>query len=447
MEEFDIKPVRKKRRELIGVCILLFFALVVAFFTMNYFTGFIKISLPLTFIDFTPLPVQKHDYVTSYLSAHTKMTILRELTVFLEEKRVTVARIEKTLEALERDREKFLVSMEQKEKVFHENIAIVDDPQLIEGLKRLIQLKKDREKFDKEMHRRIGVYLSIYDKRSEELEKKKQNILMEITELQQLAGELNKEKSFQISGENRGVFVSEVKRDLYQRFLFYIEHGAYNRALEQLDLLLSLEWNSEDMEQLGIVRGLLSVLTDYQVELNALEDAALLDELKLSYLAEEYDISLSHVNMLEKKEYLSPLLTQLRETLDRNITAEGIVMNEIEVKSRLKELSKKADNFEKREEYGKAVSIYEDLLILNLPSYDREFLIQKVHSLMIPAIKKEIKRRDNTDAIKYLEDARKLYRQGRNNEAAEVYVKLVKNCPNSDYIEEAVSHILRITEE
>jgi hypothetical protein len=447
MEEIDIKPVRKKRRELIGVCTLLFFALAVAFFTVNYLTGFIKISLPLSFIDFTPFHVQKPDSVTSYLSGHTKTAILRELTALLEEKRVTVSRIEKKLEALERDREKFLVSMEQQEKVFHENIAIVDDPQLLDGLKSLIQLKKDRQHFDKEMHRRIGVYLSIYDKRSEELEKIKQNILMEITELQQLEGKLKKEKSFQISGENGGVFVSEVKRDLYQRFLFCVEHGVYHRALEQLDLLLGLEWNRADMEQLGIVRGLLSVLTDYQVELKALEDAALLDELKLSFLAEEYDISLSHVNKLEKKGYLSPLLMQLRETLNRNITAEGVVMNEIEVKSRLKDLSKKAEDFEKQEEYGKAVSIYEDLLILNLPSYDREFLIQKLHSLMIPAIKKEIKRRDNTEAIKYLENARKLYREGRNNEAAEVYVELVKNCPNSDYIEEAVSHMLRITEE
>jgi hypothetical protein len=80
------------------------------------------------------------------------------------------------------------------------------------------------------------------------------------------------------------------------------------------------------------VRGLLSVLTDYQKELNALKDKTFLDELKLSYLAEDYDVSLSRVEMLQKNGYMPPLLAHFRKTLYENITAEGIVMDEIEVK-------------------------------------------------------------------------------------------------------------------
>lgn len=447
MEELENKRMKKKQREIIGVCVLLFFALVVTFCTVNSLTDIISFSLPWSSIDLPLFPVQRPDYVTSYLSVATKKMILRDVMTLLEEKKVTVARLETQLAALESDKDTFLVSMEKKQKVFHENIAILDDPGLIEGLQRLVQLKKDRQGFDKEMHRRIGIYLKVYEKRLKELEEKKHTDLVEIEELQELAKALNEKKVVQSSGKNPGAFVKEAKHNLYRRFLFSIERGLYNRALEQLDLLMSLEWSSRDTEQLSIVRGLLSVLTDYQRELNALEDKTLLDELKLSYLAEDYDISLSRVEMLEKNGYVSPLLTQLRETLYENITAEGIVMDEIEVKSRLKELSKKAEKFETLGEYGKAIKIYEDLLILNLPSYDREYLIQKLHSLMIPSMKKEIKRHDNTEAIKYLESARTLHREGRNNEAAEVYVKLIQNCPNSDYIEEAVSHILRISEE
>ncbi len=447
MEEVKNRRIKKKQRELIGVYVLLFFALMVTFCTVNYLTGIIAFSLPCPSIDLPLFPVQKPDYVTSYLSLRTKKMILRDVMTLLEDKKVTVARIEMQCAALERDKETFLVSMEQKQNVFHENLAILDDPGLIEGLQTLVQLKKDRQSFDREMHRRVGIYLKVYEKRLKELEEKKHSVLMEITELQGLAKALNEKKTIQSSRGNPGVFLSEVKHNLYRRFLFSMERGMFDRALEQLDLLMSLEWSSGDTEQLSIVRGLLSVLTDYQRELNALEDKTFLDELKLSYLAEDYDISLSRVEMLEKNGYISPLLTQLRETLYENITAEGIVMDEIEVKSRLKELSKKAEKFEKHGEYGKAVKIYEDLLILNLPSYDREYLIQKLHSLMIPSMKKEIKRNDNTEAIKYLENARTLQREGRINEAAEVYVKLIQNCPNSDYIEEAVSHILRISEE
>jgi hypothetical protein len=447
MREVKNRRMKKKKRELLGVCALLFFALIITVCTGNYLTENKAFSLPSPSVDLMLFPVQDPGYVTSYLSSRTQKAILRDVMTLLEEKKVAVARIEMRTEDLEREKETFLVSMEHKQNMFHENLAIVDDPGLIEGLQTLVQLKKDRQSFNREMHRRVGIYLQLYEKKLKELEEKKNSVLVEIAELQKFAKALSEKTPVQSSRGNPDIFVSEVKRNLYRRFLFSIERGLYDRALEQLDLLLSLEWNAADAEQLSIVRGLLSVLTDYQKELNALKDKTFLDELKLSYLAEDYDVSLSRVEMLQKNGYMPPLLAHFRKTLYENITAEGIVMDEIEVKSRLKELSKKAERFEKEGEYGKAVKIYEDLLILNLPSYDREYLIQKLHSLMVPSLKNEIKRHDNTEAIKYLENARTLQREGRDNEAAEVYVKLIQNCPNSDYIEEAVSHILRFSHE
>jgi tetratricopeptide (TPR) repeat protein len=116
----------------------------------------------------------------------------------------------------------------------------------------------------------------------------------------------------------------------------------------------------------------------------------------------------------------------------------------IELRKMVSDLSKKALTLEKRGELQKAADIYEDLLIFPLPSYDREFIIGKLHNIWIDVELKRVKREENTRAIKYLDSARVLNREGNEEEALEYYQMLILECPNSDFIKDALDEMKKL---
>jgi tetratricopeptide (TPR) repeat protein len=235
-----------------------------------------------------------------------------------------------------------------------------------------------------------------------------------------------------------GLFVHRAKGKTLQRFLLYVKRGEYESALK---LYKRMKIEPLGSGQLDTVKTLLERLNEYKTRLSLYEHSSLLDDIKLSYLEEDYQKTFSHI---QASDYLRPMLYDLQGVLYRNIETREQINQEIELKKKMKSLKRKAEDFEKRGEYENALKIYEDLLILNLPAYDREYLISKIHSLISESVRRQIKREDNTKATKYLESARDLYQQGREKEAEEVYREIATECPNSDYVEEAISAMLEI---
>ena len=116
----------------------------------------------------------------------------------------------------------------------------------------------------------------------------------------------------------------------------------------------------------------------------------------------------------------------------------------IELREKVNELAGKAAQLEKNGEYGKAVDTFESLLILPLPSYDREHILNRVHSLWLEVELRRLKREENTKAIKYLESARILNREGNEKEAVDYYRMLLIECPHSDFVGDAVNEIMKL---
>ena len=84
------------------------------------------------------------------------------------------------------------------------------------------------------------------------------------------------------------------------------------------------------------------------------------------------------------------------------------------------------------------------LLIFPLPSYDREYILNRVHSLWLEVELRRVKREENTKAIKYLESARILNREGNEKGAIEYYRMLLTECPHSDFVSDAVDEIMNL---
>jgi len=64
---------------------------------------------------------------------------------------------------------------------------------------------------------------------------------------------------------------------------------------------------------------------------------------------------------------------------------------------------------------------------------------------MAEFLKNETKRNENTRATQFMADAGKAYREGRETEALDTYRRLILECPNSDYLKDALEQVVRIS--
>ena len=189
----------------------------------------------------------------------------------------------------------------------------------------------------------------------------------------------------------------------------------------------------------------LGVLQDYSERLSLLRDDAPFDDIKLSFLNENYAETRSMLNRLQKEEYLKPLLSGLNGAVSENMEISRKIDDDLALNQEVRELARKAALLEKKGDPEKAVQAYENLLLFPLPTYDREFILKKVHTLWIDLELMRIKREENTKAIKYLESARILVKEGSTQEALNYYQLLLSECPHSDFVHDAVREIMLLS--
>jgi tetratricopeptide (TPR) repeat protein len=175
-----------------------------------------------------------------------------------------------------------------------------------------------------------------------------------------------------------------------------------------------------------------------------LHDNAPFDDIKLSYLNENYTETKNRVHDLEEHVFLRPLLSGLDGALFTNGEIRREIEDDVATRKKVRELSEMAERLEAKGEYAKAAATYEDLLIFQLPSYDREVLLERMQRLWLAVELQKVKREQNTKAIKYLESARILNREGNEEEALNYYQMLLLECPHSDFVNDAVKEIMRI---
>jgi tetratricopeptide (TPR) repeat protein len=240
------------------------------------------------------------------------------------------------------------------------------------------------------------------------------------------------------------LYIDDEKNRRINRFLFLLEREDYDGALSTLESASVLPFSTEEEASHLLLKRLLVVLKMYRERMALLEEHGPFDDIILSYLNEDYGTTLRKVRVMKEEDYIRPLLSGIETGLHTNMEIERQIEENLELREKVTRLAGKAAQLEENGEYGKAVDAFESLLFLPLPSYDREHALNRVHSLWLEVELKRVKREENTKAIKYLESARILNREGNEKGAIEYYRMLLIECPHSDFVGDAVDEILKL---
>lgn len=383
-------------------------------------------------------------YITSYLSYMTQAKAQRDALFLLKEERDKLRTLENELAKLNKDKDSFLKVMEEKKGVYENNVSSFGLEKNMNELKSIGYLTRYNLQFDNDLNRRKSLYFKSYENKKAELLSDRESYKRKVAEIRQFIGEIGKRNENTLSFPMNALFINETKGLYVERVLFFIEQEEYKKAKEVLISLLSFEFDEEEMIQKALLVRMLSKLDDIIRRLDLLTKESPFDDIKMVYLSEDYKKALYQVENVNANPFLRPILSGLREALYQNIESSQEITEDLGLNGGINELMNMASELEGIGEYEKALRVYKNLLIFNLPPYDREHLVKKIDSGMVPYIKGGLKREDNTNAIKYLENARKLLWEGKPEEALKCYKLLITECPNSDYVEEALEEIINI---
>ncbi len=444
--DINVSVTRRNKGTGRNILSLAFFILSIffVFSIINYIHPFTELFNRIPFFNMNHSVSDAENHVTSYLSRPSREMVQRDALLLLKRKRNALRGLENELGRLDSEKGLFTDSMEEKSAMFEENISIIDGKEAKRNLKSAVYLIRTKKQFRKEVQSRIDTYQNLYSTKKERLLEKKERYKVEIADLTMFIRNIENGDRAEGPVNENVFFIAEAKRDIIERVLFLIDSLEFEDAINVLGNLLAMEFAENEAVHESLLIRLLSVLEEYNNRVEFLIEESLFEEIKMDYLSEDYSEVLGKLDALESGGYVRPLLIDLRSALNENIIIAGEIKDEVELKDSLAKLIKKAASFEEAGDFNKALEIYEDLLILNLPSYDREYLIQKIHSILVPSIKNEIKRGENTKAIKYLEKARNFYLGGEEEEAFKYYRLIVTDCPNSDYVEDALNELIRI---
>ena len=429
-----------------GVLSVFFFAVSIIFLfsLVNYIHPFSELAGKMSIFDVDQYLNEEERYVTSYLSGASKEAALDDAFRLLQKKKADLENVERELERLGNDRNIFMGSIDKKTKLFEENVSIIGGEKEKEQLKTFEYLKRSKSRFDKEIQGRQETYLEIWESKKVRLEEKKKEYWREIKELTLYIKKFENDETAEDFLYEDMFFVTEAKKDMLERVLFLIYNQEYDGAIAVLGDLLELDFEDTETVQKNLLISMLTVLKEYKRRLDLLEKETVFAEIKMAYINEDYSEALAHMDALNDDDYIKPLLAGLRDVIQENINISSEIEGELVVKNRIKELVDKAAKLESEKDYSRAVKIYENLLILDLPPFDREFLISKMRASIVPSIESDFKREHNTNASRYLQTARNLYLDGEEEEALQYYKKVLTECPNSDYIEEALTELIRL---
>jgi len=384
------------------------------------------------------------EYVSSYLSYSAKQNMYKETLNLLRKKRSMLLSVQRDLKNLEEDKNSFLAGMEKKEKIFLKSRSIFDLTGKEKNMRSIADLIRSDVEFKGEKRRRIQIYLELYNRRKESLlaqkEEYEQNIKA-LTEYQRAIESMNHRLS---PRWNSAFLLNTVRSGYLESFLYSVEHGDYESAVSTWKAIQALGSKGNE-PALSLVNRLVLLLQEYDHRLELLRRRSPFEEINLAFLSEDYDSAEKKIRALENEGYLKPILSELDKSLFINDNVLKVVAAWIGQNESLKQLVRKAESYVKKKEYEKALDIYENLLIFRLHSYDREMILNKLHSIWLAFEEENQRREENTQAIKYINSARILGREGKDTDALEYYKMLLRECPNSDYTQDAVEGIIRIT--
>lgn len=452
---YKISRVRKDHTHLfvklllgISICIFCFIIYLL------WFPDLLNGKYPLNLLKLQTSPEYETRYgkpepVSSYLTYMERRRVFEDLQSLIKKTKESLRVVEEEMARLEDERESFYKNLDSRDRLFNEVVSVFDlnrpeENQKLGNPRSLFLLFKNSVEFKTEEKRRIKKYEALYKQRYGELLREKKALIKKLESLSGLieaASDSNKAK-YEIAPGS--FFINRIKREYTQRLIFLIEHDDYGKAIETIEKMLQLSYQADEQASKIILLKMLSVLEEYTARIDYLKRQAPFEDLKFSYLNEDYRNALWKLNLLEKKEYLRPMLTALRGTLYSNIKQVEEIEKEVEARKRMKELNRKAELFEQKDEYRRAIEIYEEFLTYHLSPYDREYLIKKLQSLRLAYEMDRIRREQNSKALKLLSDAGAFAEKGNRREAIELYTRILKECPNSDHIEKAVSGILSL---
>jgi hypothetical protein len=377
--------------------------------------------------------------VSSYLSFSSREALAREAFALMEKKKSELLEAENAREELEKERNAFAGEMDRRRDLLVEYSSVLD-------------VARPEEKtafFETTLRRRVDLYLALYERKKKTLQRERERLKAEIRDLAAYIAEVVKPGSAPASPDLEAFFRAGAEQRLLSRLFFLIERGEYGRAAGTLETLLSLDRKGANRLQAGLLREVLKLLVDYQERAAVFKKGGGLDELKMAYLREDYGKSRELAARLNERlgadGYMLPVLAEFQGALERNERLSRETRDDMGTKESLKSLSQKALALEQKGEREKALKIYQELLIFNLPADDRERIMGKIRTLVTASARQDVKRQENTKASAYLENAKLADREGREKEAVENYRKIILECPNSDYTAEVLTRLLALS--
>jgi tetratricopeptide (TPR) repeat protein len=396
--------------------------------------------------------------VSSYLSKPGKAAILDEAFFILGKKRAELLDVEKEMKDLERDKNAFVGMMDEKRETIGQNTSVLDTGEDNVSQRNLELEGRGRAAVTREIGRRKELFLEQYQSKRGFLRGRQDKLGLEIRDLTRYIKEMGEDEPIEPSPELAVFFRKEAERALLKQFHFQVGRGEYGRAIDTLERLpgigrtgtrdaVSKQTSGQpdiEHEQAALLLQTLRVVREYKEKTEFFKKGTFLSDLKMAYLGEDYGKALALTERLEKSGFLLPVLAELRGALRRNLALSLELEGSRNQGDYIKNLGRKALALEKNGEYEKALNIYQDLLLFDLPSADREYLVKRMGSIQATVAKIDVKRRENTTASRYLSSARKSEREGREKEALGFYTKLIVECPNSDYVRETLESVIRI---
>jgi hypothetical protein len=439
-ESREMLPADRGSGRNIPVALFFSFSLLIfmsCLFVLCYFNGIetiqrIRLSKP------------HREYISSYLSYEAKQTMAQSVLHLLRENRAGLESVLRELKGLDDEKAAFLEDMEQRERMYMQNRSVFGLTGTEKTLQSIAGLVRSDVEFRGEKRRRVLLYLDLYDRKKRSLLAQKAEYEKTIAGLTSYQDELYRIDTKSVSDVQESFFLDTIRAADIEKFLYFIENGDYKRAGDAIRALEPLS-SGEANVIVKLMSRLSALLQEYNRRIVLLTKRSPFEEISLAYLNEQYDEVEKNIDTFEKEGFLKPLLSGIDGSLYSNKTAQDRYKAEIEQNKKLAGLVRKAASFEKQKEYPKAIDIYQNLLVFRLSSYDREMVLNKLRTAWLAHEQEKIRRDENTQAIKYMDSARILSREGKDDDALRYYRLLLQKCPNSDFTGEAVEGIIRTT--
>jgi len=438
----------KKKRTLSFVLtnLLLIFSILVAIatgFILSHYTEYRYI-----FKKIIPYDKYSSTYITTYLGHQSKELARNNAFLFLKQKKEELKGIEASIRNLADEKNCFISEIDEKKKIFNNHISVTDLNENENRLKSIALLRINKTNFRRDINHRLENYLNNYDNRKTNLLSKREKTKDELYKITSFINSIDKSNEsnslkYEDVSFNKSVSfnLDKEKAKYLKSYLFSIDNQEYQKAIDILNKINELGFDQNEKIFGDILEKLLFTLRDYRDKLSSLKESSPFAEIKMAYLREDYRSAEDILNNAEKDQFIKPVLSGLKNAINNNKESSYDIKREINNLDDIKIIITKAKKLESRKEYEKALNIYSFLLLSNIQQYDKENLQRKIRSIMEIIVKDNLIRNENTKASKYLGTAKKFYKNGDYNKAIDYYKLIITECPNSYYVETALSKI------